>query len=89
MSEFDPRGGGPAIFKNVWNSKKVRNKLGLSWAKLKFSLDRVVDEVTVIFNSVEVEIEVTVELSLLFLVGEWVGGGEKNEINAILNSVVV
>ena len=61
-------------------------KLGLSWAKLKFSLVRVVDEVTVIFNSVEVEIEVAVDLSLLFLVG---GGGEKNEINAILNSVVV
>ena len=62
------------------------NKLGLSWAKLKFSLVRVVDEVTVIFNSVEVEIEVTVELSLLFLVGGW---RRKNEINAILNSVVV
>ena len=47
------------------------NKLWLSWAKLKFSLDRVVDEVTVIFNSVDVEIEVIVELSLLFLVGGW------------------
>ena len=32
-----------------------------------------------------VEIEVVVELSLLV----WVGGGEKNEINALLNSVVV
>ena len=48
---------------------KARNKLGLSWAKLKFSLVRVVDEVTVIFNLVEGEIEVTVELSLLVLVG--------------------
>ena len=53
-----------------------------SWAKLKFSLVRVVDEVTIIFNSVEVEI-------VLVLVGGWVGGGEKNEINAILDSVVV
>ena len=61
------------------------NKLGLSWAMLKFRLVRIVDEVTVIFNSVEVEIEVSVELSLLVLVA----GGEKNEINAILNSVVV
>ena len=51
--------------------KKMPNKLLLSWVKLKFSLVRVVDEVTVIFNSVEVEIEVTVELSLLFLVGGW------------------
>ena len=32
--------------------KNYRNTLGLSWAKLKFSLIRVVDEVTVIFNSV-------------------------------------
>ena len=63
------------------------NKLGLSCAKLKLSLVRVVDEVTLIVNSVEVEIEVIIELSLLFLVGG--GGGEKNEINAILNSVVV
>ena len=31
-----------------------------------------VDVVTVIFNSVDVEIEVIVELSLLFLVGGWV-----------------
>ena len=31
---------------------KSWNKLGLSWAKLKFSLVRVDDEVTVIFNSV-------------------------------------
>ena len=45
--------------------------MGLSWAKLKFSLIRVVDEVTVIFNSVKVEIEVIVELSLLFRVGGW------------------
>ena len=45
------------------------NKLGLSWAKLKFSLVKVVDEVTVIFNSVEVEIDAIVELSLLVLVG--------------------
>ena len=36
------------------------NKLGLRWAKLKFSLVRVVDEVTVIFNLVEVEIVVEV-----------------------------
>ena len=63
------------------------NKLGLSCAKLKLSSVRVVDEVTLIVNSVEVEIEVIIELSLLFLVGG--GGGEKNEINAILNSDVV
>ena len=63
----------------------LHNKLGLSWTKLKFSLVRAVDEVTVIFNSVEVEIEVTDELSLLVRVG----GVEKNKINAILNSVVV
>ena len=55
---------------------KNNNKLGLSWAKLKFSLVRVVDEATVIFTSVEVEIEFTVELSLLFLVG----GGEKTKL---------
>ena len=67
----------------------IWNKLGLSWAKLTFSLVRAVDEVTLIFNSVEVEIEDIVELSLLVLVGWLVGGGEKNEINAILNSVVV
>ena len=71
------------------NQNFIEKKLGLSWAKLKFSLVRVVDEVTIIFNSVEVEIEVIVELSLLFLVGGWVDGAEKNEINAILNSVVV
>ena len=38
------------------------------------SLVRAVDEVTVIFNSVEVEIEVIVELSLLVLVD---GSGRK------------
>ena len=63
----------------------MRNKLGLSGAKLKFCLVIVVDEVTVIFNSVIVEIEVIAELALLFLVGGWVSGGEKKEINAILN----
>ena len=47
------------------------NKLGLSWAKLKFSLVRAVDEVTLIVNLVEVDIEVIVELSLLFLVVGW------------------
>ena len=51
------------------HSGNGKHKLGLSWAKLKFSLVRVVDEVTVILNSVEVEIEVIVELSLLVLVG--------------------
>ena len=51
------------------NQNFIEKKLGLSWAKLKFSLVRVVDEVTVIFNLVEGEIEVTVELSLLVLVG--------------------
>jgi len=49
----------------------LKNKLGLSWAKLKFSLIRVVDEVTVIFNSAKVEIEVIVEISLLVWVGGW------------------
>ena len=63
----------------------IHNKLGLSWAKLKFSLVRAVDEVTFIFNSVEVEIEVIVKLSLFVRVG----GVEINQINAILNSVVV
>ena len=63
----------------------IHNKLRLSWAKLKFSLVRAVDEVTVIFNSVEVEIEVIDELSLLVRVG----GVEKNKINALLNSVEV
>ena len=66
----------------------IQDKLRLSWAKLKLSLVRAIDEVTLIFNSVEVEIEDIVELSLLVLVGGSVGG-EKNEINAILNSVVV
>ena len=63
----------------------IHNKLGLSWAKLKFSLARAADEVTVIFNSDEVEIEVIDELSLLVRVG----GVEINKINAVLNSVVV
>ena len=38
------------------NQNFIEKKQGLSWAKLKFSLVRVVDEVTIIFNSVEVEI---------------------------------
>ena len=38
------------------NQNFIEKKLGLSWAKLKFSLVRIVDEVTIIFNSVEVEI---------------------------------
>ena len=42
---------------------------GAELGQAQFSLVRVVDEVTVIFNSFEVEIEVIVELSLLFLVG--------------------
>jgi len=56
----------------------IKNKLGLSWAKLKFSLVRAVDEVTLIFNSVEVEIEDIVELSLLVLVG---GGWRRKKRN--------
>ena len=32
--------------------ENVKKKLGLNWAKLKFSLVRVDDEVTVVFNSV-------------------------------------
>ena len=63
----------------------INNKLALSWAKPKFSLVRAVDEVTVIFNSVEVEIEVIDELSLFVQVG----GIEKNKINTLLSSVVV
>ena len=51
--------------------KISEDKLGLSWAKLKFSSVRVVEEVTIILNSLKVEIEVRVELSLL--VG-WAGG---------------
>ena len=43
--------------------------LGLCWAKLKFSLVRAVDEVTAIFNTVEVEIEVIDDLALLVRVG--------------------
>ena len=53
------------------NQNFIEKKLGLSWAKLMFSLVRVVDEVTIIFNSVEVEIDAIVELSLLVLVGGW------------------
>ena len=49
-----------------------KNKLGLSCTKLKLGLVKVVDEVTLIVNSVEVEIEVIVELSLLVLPGGWV-----------------
>ena len=56
----------------LYNGIKGYDKLGLSWAKLKFSLIRVINEVTVIFKLVEVEIEVIVELSLLVLVGGWV-----------------
>ena len=63
----------------------IHNKLGLSWAKLKVSLVRAVDEVTVIFNSVKVEIEVIDELSLIVQVGSV----EKNKINSILNSFLV
>ena len=59
------------------NRTIYNNKLGLSGAKIKFCLVIVVDEVTVIFNSVKVEIEVIVELSLLVLVGGWVGGWRK------------
>ena len=36
----------------LFSTKIEQKKLGLSWAKLKFSLVRVDDEVTVIFNSV-------------------------------------
>ena len=50
------------------------NKLWLSWAKLKFSLVRVVNEVKVILNSIEVEVAVLVELSLIFLVAGTAGG---------------
>ena len=64
------------------------NKLELSWAKLKFSLVRVVNEVTDILNSVEIKIKVAVEQSILFLVGGWSAGGKK-EVTAILNSDVV
>ena len=56
------------------NETKQHQKLGLSWAKLKFSLVRAVDEVTRIFNSVEVEIEDIVELTLLVLVAGRAGG---------------
>ena len=59
---------------------KSKNKRRLSWAKLKFSLVRVV--IKVISHSIKVEMEGIVQLSLLF----WVGGGEKNEI---VNDVVV
>ena len=52
--------------------RKQMNKLWLSWAKLKFSLVKVVNEVKVIFYSIEVEVTVLVELSLLVLVGGWV-----------------
>ena len=61
--------------------KKNKKQAGAELGQAQFSLVRVVDEVTVIFNSDKVEIEVIVELSLLFLVGR-----EKNEFNAILNS---
>ena len=64
------------------------NKLGMSWAKLKFSSVRVVNEITDILNSVEIKIKVAVELSILFLVGGWSAGGKK-EVTAILNSDVV
>ena len=47
-------------------------------AELKFSLVRVVNEVTDILNSVEIEIKVVVELSLLFLVGGWSAGKKQN-----------
>ena len=57
------------FFKMFWKPRNDQNKLGLSWAKLKFSLVRVVDEVRVIFNSVDAEIEVIVEISLLVLEG--------------------
>ena len=46
-----------------------KNKLWLSWAKLKLSLVRAVNEV----NSIGVEVAVLVKLSLLILVGGRVG----------------
>ena len=41
----------------------------LGMANLKYSLVRVVNEVKVILNLIEVEVAVLVKLSLLFLVG--------------------
>ena len=49
--------------------KNIKKQAGAELGQAQFSLVRVVDEVTVIFNSVEVEIEVIFELSLLVLVG--------------------
>ena len=40
----------------------ARNKLWLSWAKLKFSSVRVVNEVKVILNSIGVEVAVLVKI---------------------------
>ena len=49
----------------------------MSWDKLKISLVKVVIE-EVILNSVEVGVEVPVELSLIFLVwGDWWGPRQK------------
>ena len=55
------------------NQNFIEKKLGLSWAKLKFSLVRVVDEVTIIFNSVEVEIVKTPTQPQLNLTFPWFG----------------
>ena len=52
---------------------KKLNKLGLSLAKLKFSLVRVVNEVTDILNSVEIKIKVAVELLISLDLGLGLG----------------
>ena len=56
---------------------------------VKFFLKHPVDEhLRLTLLTIQTSTDVEVEVSLLVLVGGWLGG-EKNEINAILNSVVV
>ena len=49
------------------------NKLGMSWAKLKFSSVRVVNEITDILHSVEIKIKVAVELLISLDLGLGLG----------------
>ena len=49
------------------------NKLGLNWAKLKFSSVRVINEITDILHSVEIKIKVAVELLISLDLGLGLG----------------
>ena len=64
---------------------KGQNKLRLSWAKLKFSL-----ELSTMLKLFLTQLELKLQFLLSYhYYSWWAGGSEKKEINAILNSVEV